>query len=234
VLQPKFVPGLTVTADRIQVELTDGLSSFTTQDFLAACYDSAVQSPDVCDKFTRLDAVSGTNPAGTVITGTTTTYNAGRIRFHGEKYNINYAFALSSLFGGGDLGRLDIGIEATHTSLLETSVTGYDLTRTDDTEVQPDWVGRLDVRYAIGPFRLSYQLSYLPGELRTADTTIENNPNPYLAANYIHNISMAFDLGRYNLRFGVNNFTDQGPSYPSVSYGDILGRRFFAGVSIKL
>jgi iron complex outermembrane receptor protein len=234
VLQPVFVPGLTFTADRIQVDLRDGLSTFTTENFLATCFDTAEQPVDVCNKFTRLAAASGTNPAGTVITGTTTSFNAGRIRFRGEKFNLNYNFALSSLFGGGDLGRLDLGLEATHTSLLETSVTGFDLTRTDDTEVQPDWVARFDMRYAVGPLRLSYQLNYLAPTTRTRDTTIENNPSPHLKANMQHSVSAMYDFGDFAFRIGVTNLTDEQPSYPNASYGDILGRRYFAGVKVKL
>ncbi|KAK0359972.1 hypothetical protein LTR94_029163, partial [Friedmanniomyces endolithicus] len=38
-LQPRFVPGLTISADRIEIDLRDGLSAFTTADFAAACYD---------------------------------------------------------------------------------------------------------------------------------------------------------------------------------------------------
>jgi outer membrane receptor protein involved in Fe transport len=234
VFQPRFIPGLTFTADRIQIDLQDGLSTFNTQNFLETCYDTTPQPTDVCSRFTRLAVASGTNPAGTIITGTTTTFNAGRISYRGEKYNLNYAFGLDTVFGGGDLGRLDLGVEATHTSLLETSVTGFDVTRSEGTETQPDWVVRFDASYVTGPLRLTYQLSYLPGVLRTLSTTIENNPNPYLEANYTHSVSMSYDLGAYAFRFGVTNLTDEEPSYPSVGYGDILGRRYFAGVRVKL
>ena len=37
----------------------------------------------------------------------------------------------------------------------------------------------------------------------------------------------------FNVRAGIINLTDKQPSYPTISYGDILGRRFFAGATFK-
>ena len=47
-------------------------------------------------------------------------------------------------------------------------------------------------------------------------------------------MSAQLDLGTVALRFGVDNLTDKDPSYPQIAYGDILGRRFYAGARIKL
>src|SRR3546814_16325457 len=70
------------------------------------------------------------------------TFNAGVVRFRSEVYSINYAFDLTSISGGANPGRLELNAEATHTSLLTTSVTGSSFTRTDNTVDQPDWSGR--------------------------------------------------------------------------------------------
>ncbi len=233
VLQPRFLPGLTFTADRIEVDLQDGLSAFTTQDFAAACYDNPTAPPGVCEAFTRLADPDGANPGGTIITGTTTTFNAGVVRFRGEVYNLNYNFALADLFGGSDIGRLDLSLEATHTSLLTTSVTGETFVRSDNTVSQPDWVGRFDVRYTNGPLRLTYQMVYRSKVLRIPDTTIESDPNPIIASNTVHNASMQYDFGRFVLRGGVLNLFDTEPSYPTVNYGDIIGRQFYVGARVR-
>jgi outer membrane receptor protein involved in Fe transport len=233
VLQPRFIPGLTIVADRIEVDLKDGLSAFTTLDFAAACYDNETAPAGVCEAFTRLAAPDGTSPGGTIVTGTTTTFNAGVVKFRGEVYNVNYNFALSSLFGGGDLGRLELALEATHTSLLTTSVTGDAFVRTDNTVTQPDWVGRFDIRYSHGPLRLTYQLVYRSSVLALPDATIENNPNPRLAANMVHNFSAQYDFGRLTLRAGILNLFDKAPSYPNIAQGDILGRQFYVGARVR-
>ena len=227
VVQPEFVPGLTVTADRIEIDLEDGLSPFTTLDFAAACYDNQDPDPAVCAAFTRQAAPDGTNPGGTVIAGTTTTFNAGVVKYRGEIYSLEY------LFEPGDIGTFRIGLTATHNSLLTTSVTGETFVRTDNTFAMPDWRGRLDITWMKGPVRLSYRGEYLSSVKAAFDATIENNPNPILSSNLIHNLSAQFEGDILSFRIGVDNLFDRGPSYPQPAYGDILGRRFFAGVKLR-
>ncbi|OAN59931.1 TonB-dependent receptor [Sphingomonas sp. TDK1] len=234
VFQPRFVPGLTVSADRVQIDLKDGLSPFTTADFMAACYDEASPSAAVCSAFSRIANPSATAIGGSVLTGTTTTFNAGVIKYRGETYMIDYRFALSDVFGGGDIGKLGLRAVATHNALLTRSVTGTTFTRTDDTYLSPSWVGQFNAVYEKGPFRLTYQLDYRGRTRSAADATIETTPTPILSANVVHSISTQADLGTFALRAGVDNLTDKAPSYPQIAYGDILGRRFFVGATIKL
>ncbi len=233
VFQPRFVPGLTLSADRIQIDLKDGLSPFTTEDFAAACYDEPTPSAAVCNAFTRLAAPDATSIGGTIVTGTTTTFNAGVIKYRGETYTIDYSFALGDVFGG-DIGRLRLTATATHNALLTRSVTGTTFIREDDTYLSPKWVGRLNLTYDNGPLRLTYQADYLGRTRARYDATIETNPNPVLATNIVHNVSAMYDLGKFAIRAGVDNFTDKEPSYPQIAYGDILGRRFFVGATIRL
>ena len=233
-LQPRIVPGLTISADRIEIDLKDGLSAFTTEDFTAACYDDPNPAAGVCNAFTRLATSDGLSPGGTIATGTTTTFNAGVIRYRGENYMVDYQFAPGDLFGGQDLGRLQLTASATHNTLLTTSVTGTTFVRTDGTYLSPTWVGRFNAAYSKGPLRLTYQLQYRDRTDAGANASIETTPNPRLARNIVHDVSAMVDLGTVALRFGVDNLTDKGPSYPQIAYGDILGRRFYAGARIKL
>jgi outer membrane receptor protein involved in Fe transport len=233
ILQPRFIPGLTLTADRIEIDLKDGLSPFLTEDFANACMDSPSPSPGVCEAFTRLAQPDGTLPGGAINTGTTTVFNAGVIKYRGEVYNLDYVFQLAKLVGGNDLGRLNLSVAATHNALLTTSVTGDVFVRTDNTIAEPRWSGRFDARYDKGPFRFTYQLFYLGKSRAGPDATIENNPNPVIASNITHSISTEYDFGHLKLRAGITNLTDKAPSYPAISYGDILGRRFYVGARLK-
>src|SRR5690606_7704876 len=146
VWEPEFVPGLTLIVDRVEVDLTDGLSPYETLHFAAACYDNVTPPEGVCEAFTRIAQPDEARslPGGSIVTGTTTTFNAGVVKFRGEVYYLNYGFELASLFGNLG-GEIELGLEATHTSLLTSSVTGDTFTRTDNTTEQPDWVTRLDV-----------------------------------------------------------------------------------------
>ncbi|MFN4296308.1 MAG: TonB-dependent receptor domain-containing protein [Brevundimonas sp.] len=225
ILQPSFIPGLTIVADRIEVDLKDGLSAFLPQDFLTTCFDS-VEPSAVCDQFTF-------NGQGHVATANSTTFNAGRVRYEGEVYNVNYVFGLDDWFAGRDYGRVELNAEITHTALLETSVTGFDYLRTDGTTRAPDWVSRYDVRWLRGPLRLSYSMSYLPKAKVNLFDTIESTPVPDIDRNMRHNLSGQYDFGEVTLRAGVINLTDEEPSYPTRNYGDILGRQYFVGLNAR-
>src|SRR5690606_18027370 len=166
-----------------------------------------------------------------IVTGTTTTFNAGVVKYRGEVYYLNYGFELASQFDNLG-GEIELGLEATHTSLLTSSVTGDVFTRTDNTTQQPDWVTRFDARYVNEPFRVSYQLLYLDDVLRIPDSTVENDPHPFVSSNVTHNISAQY---RWNealtVRAGIDNVTNEEPSYPTYHYGDVIGRQYFLGAT---
>lgn len=146
---------------------------------------------------------------------------------------MNYGFDVNDLFSGAT-GNVTLGLEATHMAELTTSVTGTTFVRSDDTVQRPDWTARLNAAYANGPLRISYQLDYLDNVLAVPDATIENNPNPYIDANYVHSLSGLYEVREgLTLRAGVTNIFDEGPSYPTLFHGDILGRRYFAGVNYR-
>src|SRR5690606_17457006 len=183
VLEPRWVPGLTLSVDRIEIDLTDGLSPFTTADFAAVCYDSSPQPPEFCNAFTREDTEPTDINSGSIVTGRTTFVNAGSIRFKGEIYALSWEFPLDAVVRRGDPGRLFLSAQATHKPLHETSVTGFDLSRTDGTLADPDWVGRFDAAWNRGPLRLSYQLYYIDSVKANENAKIENSLNPVIASN---------------------------------------------------
>ena len=224
--QPDYIPGLTFTADRIEVDLTDGLSAFTPASFAATCYDSSPQPADICATFQR-------NALGHIVAARSTTYNAGLVVYRGEVYNFSYRFPIGQFFNDADLGTLELAAEATHTTRFETSVTGFDRNRTDGTQTNPDWRTRFDVRYSRGPLRLFYSVTYLPSVKAAFTDTIETNPVPIIKANYTHTISGQYDFRNYTFRAGVSNLTNEMPSFPTRTYGDIFGRQWFAGVRAR-
>ncbi|MEA3181068.1 MAG: iron complex outerrane recepter protein [Gammaproteobacteria bacterium] len=218
VLQPPFLPGLSIVADRIEIKLINALSQFTPENFLEACYDTTgpARNP-ACSTFTR-------NSNGDIVSATSTFFNAGSQSYKGETYNVNY-----------QRYNLNLNLEVTHNDVNDISVTGTDLTRLAGSVLDPRWVGRFDAAYTWRQLRLTYELYYLPRTLATTTATPENTPTPWIAANVQHSISTAYQLtDELTIRAGVINLTDQMPSYPTLNYGDILGRRFFLGVNLHL
>ncbi len=233
VLTPTFAPGLLFSVDRIEIDLHNGLEAFAPADFMAACYDSEPQPAGICGTFTRAADSTISYPAGSVVTALSTTFNAGIIKYRGEYYVLDYQLPLDDQFGTGP-GILSFTVAATHNSKLETAVTGTDFVSEDGTVTQPDWVSSLTINWGIGPALLSYQLYFLSSGLAAPDATIENNPHPDIASNVTQSLSLQWDVSEaVTIRGGVINLTDEQPSYPTIAYGDILGRRWFAGVTAR-
>lgn len=223
VLQPRFIPGLTFTADRIEVDIEDGLIGYDPLNFTQACFDSSPPDQAFCGTFVR-------NANGDITTALRTTVNAATVKYRGETYKLDYNFGLADVFGGGDLGTLGISLEATHNTRLSTVAAGVQ-TEVADTTSLPDWVTRIDLRWQLGRVRLTYQGIYLPKSRSNSFDTIETTPTPVIASNFRHSIGAVVDVeDDFQLRFGVINLTDKLPSYPTTNYGDILGRRFYVGM----
>lgn len=227
VFQPRFVPGLVFTADRIRMNLKDALSAFSAANFMATCFDSTSRV-DLCDTFTY-------NPDGTLATATSTTYNAGSLKYRGDIFNLSYRFNIARMFGSaGELGNLTLSLQATHNRRYDVSVTGLDLTHRAGTTQLPSWVLRPEVRYNIGRLRVNYSAYYMPAEPMNYTDTVENASVLPVKGNTRHNISASYRFDKLELRAGINNFTDKMPSYPyGAGYGDIIGRQFFVGAKVN-
>lgn len=227
VYKPRFVPGLSVTIDRIEIDLRDGLSAFVQSDFAAACYDNSPQPAGLCGTFSRLRNASGGLPAGTIVEAITTTVNAGVTEYEGEYFFVNYEVPMPERFGS-----LSLSVEATHNSKRNTSVTGTTFTRLDNTVELPEWISRFSAYYNLGEnLSIFYQINYLSESLIAPDKTIENDPNWLVDSNTRHSLSAQYSVGNVTFRAGVNNLTDKQPSFPGFAHGDILGRRYFAGIT---
>jgi outer membrane receptor protein involved in Fe transport len=225
VFEPTYVPGLTISADRIEIDLRDGLSSFSPASYMAVCYDSQPQPASACESFSR-------DASGTVVLARQSTFNAGLVQYRGEIYNISYRFPLGAPWNQ-DFGTLELAGEATHSSRYLTSVTGLDRTHAEGTIATPSWRTRLDARYRRGPLRLTWSVYYLPEAKSSYTDTIETTPYPVVAANTQHSVSASYDFGRLSVHGGMTNLTDEEPSYPARGYGDIIGRRWFLGLRAR-
>jgi outer membrane receptor protein involved in Fe transport len=240
VLQPNFIPGLSITADRIQIKIAHALTQVEPDDILEACYDStgaAFAANPLCNGtgWTR-------DATGQIVAANSTFLNAASYVYKGETYNVAYGFDLDDLWHDDkDRGHLDLNLQSTYTEKNATSILGNattELAGTAQTSTNafgdPRWVTRFDIGYTLDRLRVSYELVYLPSTLVTHDATIASTPYPKVAANLNHSISAqyAFD-DNWIVRAGISNFTDEKPSFPLINYGDIIGRRYFLGLNVK-
>ncbi|MBC6411538.1 MAG: TonB-dependent receptor, partial [Hyphomonadaceae bacterium] len=131
IFQPEFIPGLTVTADYINIEIADLIDVRSLEQNLEACYDADDFNPgsEVCQAFTR-DAsgqISG------FLSGQT---NADDAAYEFVDIRADYAFEVADLFNmlGGDsnrdLGELSIDTIIFHAIKRDIIVDGVTLDNT--------------------------------------------------------------------------------------------------------
>lgn len=233
VLEPKFLPGFVATVDRIDLKLRDALVSYGPAQFIATCFDSpAGTADDYCGTL-------GYDANGSIIRAVNRTVNAGSSKLTAYAFTMNYRFPLSRVFGGDNLGSLNLGVQGTYNQFKSETV-GGSVNRQDNTRLLPRWVGGATVSYYNGPFTATYSNYYLARAKLNAAATPANSPDfmDYYAANLRHNISVQMEINNmFSVRAGINNFTDKAPSYPADffnAYGDVIGRQFFLGAKMKL
>ncbi len=227
VIRPSFIPGLVISADILRLKIKNGLTLFATDQFAAACFDASPQPAEFCN------AISF-RPDGQFATGRSTTVNAASSVLHSEIYNIDYRFGLNQISDSLP-GNLNLVLQATHNTLATSTFAGT-TTRTDDTIALPRWVVRFDARYRSGPFGLSYSLNYLPSALLTFTSTVENSANgiPRVASNARHDVSVQYEFdNKLTLRLGLNDITNRRTSFPTTTYGDIVGRTAFISANLR-
>lgn len=233
VLSPQFIPGLTVSADYIHIDLAGAISSFSLTSILSTCYDSPGQGP-ACSRFTR-------NNQGQITDFQSGFVNAGYTRFAGVSMVIGYEFDVKSvpLFRTmDDPGHIGMTLRMFQTKRLQTSVlgTGADLSDTEGTIGIPRWNDQLDIRYSHGRFRGSWTTHYQSSTIYNRTFTTETRSPLGVASYYTHDLNVSYDITHHiNARFGIDNITDQGPPYPTISPGtyDEIGRFFFVGLNVK-
>jgi iron complex outermembrane receptor protein len=231
VFQPKWVPGrFTLVADYIDVNLQNGLTGFTPTNFSQACFDAPGANGSTCGFFTR-DGV------GNIATAVSTTFNAASLKYKGETIDATYGFPMSWIVRPDQQGNVELALEATHNETLKQTVQGVITEMVNTVGLnglpEPRWQVRGDVRYIRGPLRVTYEAFYLPSALAVPGANAANNANPIIDSNLRQDISASYDFGRIQVRAGVHNFTDELPSYPTLSYGDIIGRQYFLGIKAR-
>lgn len=245
VLQPRVIPGLSLTVDYYDIKVDDLIAGVGAQDILSNCYDAATLDNAYCRLVKRQSDGRFSVPDGIRISPV----NFAKQKTRGVDFELGYAHR----FANGH--RFSMKLLATYVMKLDnyTFVNEPDRPNRQLSELgDPQWAGLLMADYSIGPFRLGYQMQYVGKmTLGSYETQHAYAGLPALNADlypvkwypdvFYHNLSASYEVNdRFSLYGGVNNIADRQAPYsltgqtPSAgSIYDIFGRSFYAGAKVR-
>jgi len=221
VYTPNFIPGLNITVDFFDIEITDAISTFSAQ----TTADQCVRQPDFpnnpfCDLIER----GGAN--GLILRIDALAINAAILSTQGIDFAIDYTTELGE-------GVLSANINGTRT-------TEYEFTPFEGGDVIDDLneigVPKLKVNgtltYDIGQFRFGWSARYI-------DSVNVDNDNPSAGpgtiGSYLYNdIQIRYTLdedGQYEVFAGIDNLFDKEPPFLGQGVpGDVTGTNTAADI----
>ena len=258
VANPRFLPGLTLSADYYRIELEDAISSYTNEDLLRLCYDSLTARADnaFCDDISRNAST------GLISELIQREVNLVGLKVAGIDVAAQYRFSLIDLVGLP--GRFSLSYAATHLLKYDSEFVGLNGVEISDQRGELisrtfKYRARGSVGYDIGGARLRWSATYY-GKIRDSNQRLDdyrallaNNPAAEFP-NFLnigdvweHDFYAAYDIEQAGTEFrifaGVNNIFDRvSPFLPTGTISgrltnintayDIAGRRFYAGVRL--
>jgi outer membrane receptor protein involved in Fe transport len=240
ILTPRFIPGLSLTADYIDLLLQDTITPTSLSKVVQTCYDSPTypnSSPQVgintCGLFSRDAQFQFANGFNVGF------LNLGAIKIHALNLTGRYPVELGQ-------GRLTLTGSAYHLITYRTSSGGQFATGDNDesagTLARPKWKTQLSTLYSQGGFfgQLTWNVQ---SATRIFVSVLPATAEQYSLTRYpaLQNVDLSFgaDLNdRFRIQLNVKNLLDQTTAgylgYVFADYYDQIGRRYTLGVTTKL
>ncbi len=237
VLQPRFIRGLTVSADYYSISISNAISAVTAQDTVNTCYDNTTFPNQFCALFRRNGPTAGPATFGFNFL-TQTQLNFGRIETAGIDASINYAFSIATDY------KINIGLNGNWTEKVNRFFDPGNPTLVNPALRElsvPEFSGTANLNIKRGPFSFGYNVQYIDSTAAAAAIQIERiavefGDAGFAPTYFIHGLSFNIDVLKDSAIYGgVNNLTDAQPYISSSAYPvSGLGRLFFLGFRTKI
>ena len=242
IVEPRFLPGLSVTVDYYNIEIEDQIATLSAQAILNNCYDSPSGLDNQYCSSIRRDAATGLFIEPAVL--------ASGINFASrETEGIDFDLSYRHSFENGD--RLSMRAIATHLLKLnfyEDPTAPNNPNRIKGELGDPDWAASFNASYEMANFGISYSMRFLdkmfkgsyesarpytgicpeagvtgysgrtciPGELTTLDpSNVDQYEDPLFGIETYHNVRFSFtpDSKDFEFYVGVDNVFDNKPPF---------------------
>lgn len=247
VIEPSFIPGLSLTADYYNIEIEDQIAVLGAQTIINNCYSSPT---GLNNQF-----CTTVNRTGTGLFDPNQAVISGGINFASrETEGVDIDLQYRRTFDNGD--RLTFRAIATHLIKLdffEDPTAPNNPNRVKSEKGDPDWAASVNLAYDFGNFEVGYSARYLsamyksayenansyrgicptsgvvgfsggtctPGELTILDpANADQYEDPKFGSEIYHNLRLTFTAAEdFDFYVGVDNFTDNKPPFGELGTG---------------
>ncbi|WP_250461265.1 TonB-dependent receptor domain-containing protein [Microbulbifer litoralis] len=237
-ITPRFAPGLSISIDYWDMDITDSISGVPAQEILERCVDSASIDNVYCPLVPR-------DSTGEVTSLTSTLFNIASLTARGIDYQVDYSFDLADIMPSeSNWGSLDFSLVGTQ--LLERNDYPFQDNPDDPDEIRgelgdPVRSYTTNLTYHRGDLQINWRSRYIDDML-----LIENDERIDLQAPYktpsirYHDLQGRYNFAELEVYGGINNIDDveppvglSGTTSGSGIY-NTLGRSFYLGINYSL
>ena len=233
VFEPDFVPGLTISSDYTNIEVTDVIQSLTATQVAAACYDSNnFPNEPSCSQFVRQ---AGTFQFTLPSTGQV---NAARRRLEAIITDASYTFDMADISESLD-GTMNL--TANYFWLLSSDLQvgsgDLDVLDRENGHFRHRW--QVNASYQLDRFSALVQWRHVSGGLYSNEDSDEFRDTPRFKDFNTYNATLRYQINdTISARIVVNNLFDnlgnrtrQAATGNALNIDDPVGRRFLFGIN---
>ncbi|MFN3668790.1 MAG: TonB-dependent receptor domain-containing protein [Brevundimonas sp.] len=237
VIQPPIVPGLTLSVDYYDIELTNAIQFFSAQTIVDQCYDLPAGN-QFCDLITRRSQPG--NGQGFIDSFEQFALNVAAYNTSGYDFTIRYSLDPADFGVQRDIGRFAFSL--TGSKLEELEFIELD---TPDSSLgfpgAPEWITSFDATWTWRDFLVNYGFTYYDETFRIDPLTLAAEPDfveeeyRMFSALKRHDIQARWNIDdRFAVYGGINNFTNQEPDRGSFATPiGPQGRTFYIGATFR-
>jgi outer membrane receptor protein involved in Fe transport len=240
VLAPRFIPGLTITADYLDIKLKNAITSFSATGVVNACYDAPdFPDNDFCARVHR----DGSNQLDFV---QTSYFNASSYHYKGVLAALDYRRATPFLGAGSRIG---INMQYQYLDSLTQKATATSApSHISGSLGYPHHSAVLNLNYQNGPFGWFSSFNYTGKVKQETDVEPDFRQFNELDDVVFVNTGISWDINNVagrsigkgmTFRFIVDNLFNTKPPFPVPAFGGVvsyfpgvLGRYYRVGASI--
>jgi iron complex outermembrane recepter protein len=229
IVQPAFLPGLDLTVDYWDINITNVITQFSYTTLLNLCVDLPTIDNPYCERIVRDPATGGPS---TILSNQ---LNAARLYARGIDIGANYRLPLGS-------GRLSLAFKGTW--LLKNVTETTPGIPTGDVQAHnnyqnPRFRASLVTAYEVGKVNVALETRFMSASTYDVNAiSPESHPDNTVPAMVYNDLSLQYQIGDHRIGFGIRNLFDVKPPNMPVLYADsqtydIVGRYFFTTVNLK-